>query len=1088
LSEPDDTLPAPPSPSSLAAGRLAAVGREQYQILGELARGGLGKISRARDLRTGRPVAIKEVLRAGDDVVARFTREALVTANLQHPSIVPVYEVGRWPDGEPFYAMKLVKGRSLEDVVAETAPGAARLALLPHVIDVADALAYAHGERIVHRDLKPANVLVGAHGETVVIDWGLAARRAGEEPASLPPVGGAGPGETIAGSVMGTPAYMPPEQARGEPVDERADVYALGAILYQVLGGARPYAEARTADEILARALAGPPRPLAGLAPGAPAELLAVVDKAMARDPAHRYPTAEGMAEDLRRFQAGQLVGAHRYSAGELVRRWLRRHRAAVTTAAAALVALAVFGVYSFRRIARERDEAARARALAERRLGDGLEELGRQALLAGDPGRALPLLAGAGEGGPVRALLGGRAAAAYDGLLAVLPVEQGLLSADLDRAGERLVAADVSGALGVWSVARAQPVWTRPGPYRAALSPDDRWIAAADHAGGLTLLAMADGAPGPGAVVDEPVATLAWSPDGRRVAAGGQGGGLALLSVDGATARARAAARVRRLAFSDDGTRLAVASDAAEIAILDGTTLAEVARLPGHPGGTTAVRWLGERLVSGGADGDAVVWVEGREVVRVHHAPALYDVAVSGGLLVTAATDPVARVWDVATGAPRAALPGHHLGVNAVAVAGGSVATGDEGGTVRLWDAERGELLRTLPPDGPLWTLAARGDRVVVGGTSPRLRVFEAGAGDLARLRGHRGRLRRVAFDGESVLTASNDGTARVFAPDGGATALGGEPVADPDVESPPPHARSMRWIEAAGERLLAAREGGSIEVWDRGGALRAVWRGHAGSVRQLLVDGDRVWSAGADGARRWDLATGAPTGAIATAPLFQIARAGDRLATRGLDDSVRLWDAETLRPVETPAPLSTRLTELVVAPDGTLVLGAPAALLAVDPTTGAVVRTVHLAMPLSVDIRGGVAAVGAAGGELAMVDWVAGAVVASWSADAQVVAATRLRPDGAVVATGGGEQVVRVWEAATGRLLASSPRYPGLILSLAWSADRLLVGGVAREAWVWDLAPRADLAALAPCASPWSLDGTRLVAAPRTSACRPR
>jgi serine/threonine protein kinase len=144
---------------------LPQVPREAYEVEGEFARGGMGRILLARDRRLGRLVALKELqggLSAGG---GRFVREALVTARLQHPSIVPVYEAGRWPDGTPFYAMKMVKGRSLEALLQEAGTAAARLALLPHVLAVADAMAYAHSEGVVHRDLKPANVLVGPFGE-----------------------------------------------------------------------------------------------------------------------------------------------------------------------------------------------------------------------------------------------------------------------------------------------------------------------------------------------------------------------------------------------------------------------------------------------------------------------------------------------------------------------------------------------------------------------------------------------------------------------------------------------------------------------------------------------------------------------------------------------------------------------------------------------------------------------------------------------------------------------------------------------------------------------------------------------------------
>jgi serine/threonine protein kinase len=169
---------------------LASVERHHYAITREIARGGIGRVFEARDLRLGRQVAIKELLPQNRDAARRFEREARITSRLQHPAIIHVYEAGVWPGGEPFYAMPLVAGRSLDKVVAEKQTLNERLGLLPNVIAVADALAYAHNGNVIHRDLKPANVLVGEFGETVVIDWGLA-KALGD--ADLP--GPAGPGD-----------------------------------------------------------------------------------------------------------------------------------------------------------------------------------------------------------------------------------------------------------------------------------------------------------------------------------------------------------------------------------------------------------------------------------------------------------------------------------------------------------------------------------------------------------------------------------------------------------------------------------------------------------------------------------------------------------------------------------------------------------------------------------------------------------------------------------------------------------------------------------------------------------------------------
>jgi WD40 repeat protein/serine/threonine protein kinase len=381
MSNAKSTLPADEANSPEMSGSpdghsmVETVARDRYVIGEEIAQGGIGRILRANDKRLERQVALKELLDPSPEYEARFLREALVTARLQHPAIVPVYDVGRLPNGEIFYAMKLVNGRSLGEVVDETDTFDKRLALLPHVLAVAEAIAYAHSEQIVHRDLKPANVLIGPFGETVVIDWGIAKdlRETETTRIATPIANSVAPPDsigslTMAGAVLGTPGYMPPEQAGGEAVDERADVYALGAILYHVLAGVAPY-EGTSGLDIITKVLTEPPRPLSTRERGVPRDLLAVVTKAMARNPSDRYRTANEFARDLRLFQTGQIVGAYNYSWPERILRFVLRHRAVVATMVLGLAITSVIAFTSLSHVfdARQVAEVERDRANEER-------------------------------------------------------------------------------------------------------------------------------------------------------------------------------------------------------------------------------------------------------------------------------------------------------------------------------------------------------------------------------------------------------------------------------------------------------------------------------------------------------------------------------------------------------------------------------------------------------------------------------------------------------------------------------------------------------------------------------------------------
>ncbi|HMG55725.1 MAG TPA: protein kinase [Kofleriaceae bacterium] len=373
-SEPGGAAATPAAADELVDGADDDAPGGRYVIGAEIARGGMGIIAAAFDRRLGRSIAIKRLERGDSALARRFAREIRVTASLQHPGIVPIYDSGTLPDGQPFYAMRHVPGASLEQSIAGCRSERERLGLLPSVLAAAEAVGYAHERGIIHRDLKPSNVLVGPFGETVVIDWGLArvgAAERDEPPLSEPSLD---PVLTSAGSVLGTPRYMSPEQARGEPATRQSDVYSIGAILYHALSGQPPVAGDDVAA-ILERLARGEIRRLAGVAPRLPGDLVAIVERAMAAGAGARYASAGELAADLRRFQTGQMVAAYAYSRGDLVRRFVRRHRGAVALAAVFAAVVGVGAALGVQRIVNEREHAEAQRGRAEQERA-GAEDL----------------------------------------------------------------------------------------------------------------------------------------------------------------------------------------------------------------------------------------------------------------------------------------------------------------------------------------------------------------------------------------------------------------------------------------------------------------------------------------------------------------------------------------------------------------------------------------------------------------------------------------------------------------------------------------------------------------------------------------
>jgi serine/threonine-protein kinase len=347
----------------------------RLQLHGEIARGGMGAVLKGRDTDLGREVAVKVLLEAHQgrtELVQRFVEEAQVAGQLQHPGVVPVYEMGQLPDKRPYFTMKLVKGQTLAKLLAQRTDAAQdRPRLLKVFEQVCQAVAYAHARGVIHRDLKPSNVMVGAFGEVQVMDWGLAkvlrpggaadqkapataeatVIRTARSGSAAPAVSGS---QTQAGQVLGTPAYMAPEQARGEvaALDERCDVFGLGAILCHILTGLPPYAgaDANTVYGLASRAeLSGAFARLGGC--GADAGLIALAKRCLCADPPGRPRDAGALAAELNAYLGSvedRLRRAELEQAAAEARAVEERKRRRVSLAlAAAVLALVAAGAGS---------------------------------------------------------------------------------------------------------------------------------------------------------------------------------------------------------------------------------------------------------------------------------------------------------------------------------------------------------------------------------------------------------------------------------------------------------------------------------------------------------------------------------------------------------------------------------------------------------------------------------------------------------------------------------------------------------------------------------------------------------------------